>query len=592
MGIWKKALSAGLAAALLASVAATSAFALASYTTTGYLTCTNAANPVTCTQVADGISTVTLTGVGSSAATSSLYITATGATIISAGAPFVLSGTAVTAPANTAIGTGTITLRAPSAPGSAAVTVYTIDTGTGVASLDGTLTITFTASSGLDVSAANSTVTTYGAASGCTGTASSSAPATPSNHYVGDLCVTVEDGNGNPVVGAVVTATITPVGFVVGDFAGQTTTRSTDANGMALVQIWSSGIAGTGIISTSATYNSKTTSFTPVSFMFTGTATSVVFTQSAYSVAENTGTTTVAGTVNLKDATGNLIGGDCGSLNGAWAFTSGTTTVFTDAALGPVQTDGSCNVIVPKPVANALGSSVFTVTYTPTSSSALAATTFTMYASGDVSSVTPTFSAATITPGAAATITVAAGDAGGRPVADGTEVNMIVSAGAFTPLIAKTSNGLATFTYLAPFNTGTVSALATVTTDVSASTTVSGTGTASVGAVAPVSSATNASALGVTKSGPFSVTTKVASIGKYVTFKMSFGAAAAGQTVDIMMASKNSAGVWSSFTKRTARVADSNGDVYFYWRTSSASWLSFYGSLSGTTTPARQARWR
>ena len=595
MGIWKKTLSAALAGALLASVAATTAFAaLPSYTTTAYLSCLAAANPSTCSQVADGISTVTLEGAATVPSGDSLYITATGASIISVGGQFTLTGSAVTAPAGAALGSGdTITLRSPSAPGSAAVNVYTIDTATGVASLDGTLTITFTASSGLDVSAANSTVKTYGTSSGCTGTAVTSAPALPSNTYVGDLCVTVEDGNGNPVNGAVVTATISPVGGVEGDFFGQTTTLTTGSNGVADISIWSTGIAGTAVISTSATFNSKTTSFAPVSFMFTGTPASLVFTQSGYSVAENTVGTTVVGTVNEKDASGNLIGCDAASANGTWAVTSGTTTVFADGTVAATaNSDGSCNVSVPAPVANALGSSAFTLSYTPTSGTAIKAAPFTVYASGDVATVTVAFSAATITPGGTAKITVTAVDAGGRPVADtNTAPTMILSAGAATPL-SGLSNGMATATYLAPFNTGTVTALATVSTDVSASTSVSGSGSANVGAVVPVTAATNASALGVTKTGPFTTTTKVAALGKYVTFKMSFGAAAAGQHVSILVASKSASGVWSTFAVKTARVADASGNVYFYWRSSSAAWLSIRGSLSGTMSNAVQARWR
>jgi hypothetical protein len=123
--IWKKAISAVTSAALLASLLATSAFAQVGTSgqsdQTNVLDCSAAAvhTLATCSQVADGISTVTLSGDVTAPGAprdltgKSLYISASGATIIGVGGQFVLAGGIVTGPvAQVVAGTDTITLRA------------------------------------------------------------------------------------------------------------------------------------------------------------------------------------------------------------------------------------------------------------------------------------------------------------------------------------------------------------------------------------------------------------------------------------------------------------------------------------------------
>lgn len=111
-------------------------------------------------------------------------------------------------------------------------------------------------------------------------------------------------------------------------------------------------------------------------------------------------------------------------------------------------------------------------------------------------------------------------------------------------------------------------------------------------------SLTNASALGVTTVGPFSNTTKVQATGKYITWRFVGGSTLANKTIQIWTATKNSAGVWSAFTKLTSRKANAAGNVYYYLRSSSAKWISVRGYFPGDTTtasawsPARQGRWR
>ena len=102
---------------------------------------------------------------------------------------------------------------------------------------------------------------------------------------------------------------------------------------------------------------------------------------------------------------------------------------------------------------------------------------------------------------------------------------------------------------------------------------------------------TSGTALGATKVGPFTVATKVAKLGKYVTWKFSGGSALVGKTVQIWVATKNSAGKWSAFTLLTARTVDASGNAYFWWKTSSKAWISVRAGYLTTLSVATQARW-
>ena len=119
---------------------------------------------------------------------------------------------------------------------------------------------------------------------------------------------------------------------------------------------------------------------------------------------------------------------------------------------------------------------------------------------------------------------------------------------------------------------------------------------ATVGVKAPIAM-TAGSSLGFTKIGPFTSATKVAALGKYVTWKFAGGAALAGKTVEIQVATRGATS-WSSFTTVTKRVADASGNVYYWTKKSSAAWISvraYYPGDDSTATsssPGRQARWR
>ena len=207
-------------------------------------------------------------------------------------------------------------------------------------------------------------------------------------------------------------------------------------------------------------------------------------------------------------------------------------------------------------------------------------------------SFTAAATSTTVVPNGTSTITVKVLDDNKLPAPDGTPVvavssgvgNVIGSGG--TVGSATTSKGAATFTYLAPANAGS----GTVTVSVADATPVSQAIAFTIGGVAPATGYAAASSLGVTSSGPFTTATKLPRIGAFVTVRLSFGAAAAGQTIGVYVAARAN-GVWSGFAALTSRVADSRGNVYFHWRASRASWWSVYGQLSGARSNAVQVRW-
>jgi hypothetical protein len=103
---------------------------------------------------------------------------------------------------------------------------------------------------------------------------------------------------------------------------------------------------------------------------------------------------------------------------------------------------------------------------------------------------------------------------------------------------------------------------------------------------------TNATRLGVTQVGAFTTATKIQRTGRYVTYRIDFGVAAAGDAVQIWGATKTG-NDWSAFTVVTTRIANASGVVYYYIRHNSATWRSYRGFWvdGGAWTPARQARW-
>jgi len=109
---------------------------------------------------------------------------------------------------------------------------------------------------------------------------------------------------------------------------------------------------------------------------------------------------------------------------------------------------------------------------------------------------------------------------------------------------------------------------------------------------------TAGTAQGATTATLFTATTKVTSVGRYVTWQFSGGPAMAGKRVEIWVATRVGTDPWSVFTNRTARIADASGDAYFHLRSATATWVSARAYFPGDETaaavwsPARLGRYR
>jgi hypothetical protein len=119
-----------------------------------------------------------------------------------------------------------------------------------------------------------------------------------------------------------------------------------------------------------------------------------------------------------------------------------------------------------------------------------------------------------------------------------------------------------------------------------------------IGPPAVATSITNGSALGVTKTGPFTFATKVTPHGTYVTWQAHMSPALAGEKVSVWMATKPIGGTtWSSFAPFSSRVVDASGNAYFYFKSTSARWVSIKFSFAGnsahsaTTSLSRVAKY-
>ena len=183
------------------------------------------------------------------------------------------------------------------------------------------------ANSAIKITAGTCTVNAGG--TGFTEAAITSGAATPSNTNVGTLCVLVNDGNGNPIAnGTAVTGTITPIGGLqhaapippaLGVF-GQTS-GTTTLGGVATFAIFSTGLAGTATIAVSVTVGTTTTSFAPVTFIFTGPIATVTATNNVFAMLASAAlATTDVVRFTAKDAAGNFV-----PTTGATAVSSDTT---------------------------------------------------------------------------------------------------------------------------------------------------------------------------------------------------------------------------------------------------------------------------
>ena len=109
------------------------------------------------------------------------------------------------------------------------------------------------------------------------------------------------------------------------------------------------------------------------------------------------------------------------------------------------------------------------------------------------------------------------------------------------------------------------------------------------------------SALGLDPADGYSDGTKLQVVGRYITFRLSFGPQYAGKLIVIthsFRALPPAPPSWGSFFGATGRMADANGDVLYHFRSGVPAWISVRGFYGGSTgldpaiTTACQGRWR
>lgn len=93
--------------------------------------------------------------------------------------------------------------------------------------------------------------------------------------------------------------------------------------------------------------------------------------------------------------------------------------------------------------------------------------------------------------------------------------------------------------------------------------------------------------------GAYTAGTKVAGVGRYVTWRANLGATAAGKSVGVYVSAKGSDGSWGPWTRLTGRTADASGNVLYSRREAVSAWLSVRFSVDGLSfSKATQARWQ
>jgi hypothetical protein len=497
-----------------------------------------------------------------------------------------VSGTSVSATGKT-----TVTLVAPSAVSTAIVQLY--DAGV----LLDTLTIPFSASSttGAYISVTAPTPASIGSAlnsgpSAMTATVFNSSNVAQANQIVvatASLGYLLTNGAGYCVNSATANSAL----------AASSCIEVTNTLGQATVDLFGGGVGGTSTVTfTSGTLTTSTT------VTLGGTFSKLVINQLAYSLATSGALTTVA-VVTPEDAAGNVIQLD----NAAGAFSTAVSSGIFTAAPFVNGAAYSPDVVAVGATAGLSGYAGYPLTLTcgpnaGTSTITVSATddyvvpnttitgTLTVSCAGAAASFTITPSATSVAQGGSLTLAVKALDSAGNPAPDSTTVSMfgnnvgtvIPTSGTAQPI--NTSAGSASFTFLAPNYSG-VATLTAFVSGITASKSV--TITVGTGVTPPSSGGAShaASALGITTSGSFTTATKLPVKGKYVTIK--FYGLTAGQSVIVMAASKSGT-TWSAFAPKSTRIANASGVVYYYYRSTSAAWLSFMVSGGNSV----QARWR
>ena len=543
------------------------------------------------TQVADGMSYISLAFGNAVIAPSTLSISVTGGYFIGGVGVFDPAGQPYLTYPRTAIllnstysqlGSSDSLYLASSTAGNAVVTVSYYTASTNSTTYDSIATYSFTAATIPTVSTSYSSTT-----------APSSIPASPTGDTGKNITTFVANPNNVAItVGATVTWTLSPLGYFGSTGSNTASTTVNSAGTYTSPDIFSTGTVGATTLTTSISYLGVTYTLPNATITFVGAPAKIVLSNSAYVLDDSAAADPNALLAVVTDAAGNAI--KSGITLSAGSYTPANIFTVTPGAYS--LTDGAWDISAV--CSGTPGTATVTVTV-PSGSSTItsnAATLVCADALGPTTQGTFTVSAKspTVAPNGTDTISVNVKDDNGLPAPDGTSVSAYtngvgaVVSGATNPNAATTSNGVATFTYLAPSN----AASATVTVFVSNTSTGSAAVSLTIGTPAPAVSATGGSALGLATSG-FTATTKVAALNKYVTWQFSFGSAAAGQPIKIWLATKSGT-TWSSFgTALTVRTADANGTVTFHWRFSTAKWVSVRAQLGTTNiyTHAYQARW-
>ena len=484
----------------------------------------------------DAAYTVTTSGVGSIVGTPVSSIgSSANSMVLGSGSSYVWF--------NSAIDTGTATAHASDNPGSAA-SFHTAETlqFSVVSAVAGTQTITATPTNGTGAvvtetitwgaapvfSSANSYAYVIDATTAATAASTIAAPKPTADAttaqtkgsgaptQVAVIQVRLMDNESSPVglPTKTVSASISGAGLLEGSandstFAGAVAavaSSTTDGSGYAAFSVLNSGVAGTGTITLSYTdangvvnslgshvvvfYNTTPASFKVTQNLKVGTAGAALGVNNSAANSGTTVATTPAIEIQALDASGNIVGGLTGftAVSSNTNVLSNTITVAEDTS-SAANAAGSGNYIVqPTFAAGAVSGSSATLTVTWTSADGLtkvsaAPVTFTV-GGATISTLTLTSDAASYTPGQKVTLTLAAKDSSGNPVADGdygvwgnTALN-----GAITPVTASaqlTSNpfaagsasaapsyevvgGVATTTIYAPYTDGTVSLTSTL----------------------------------------------------------------------------------------------------------------------------------
>ncbi len=501
-------------------------------------------------------------------------------------------GTATNTASLTAV-SATANLQAPTTAGTALLKLYVTPASGGAATLVYTTTVGFTAlaaPAALVVGSPNpSTIQS----------ATTSGPSV--------LTATVYDATNTPMAGQLVTVS-TNLGYLGTNGAGSCANSSstataasscaavTNASGQVSAWLFAGGLSGTATVTFSVGTLKGTATVSIV-----GPLAKLTATQTVDSTATGAAAPVIVAYLNATDAAGvpytniatsnfTISATPAGILTASPSVGAYVAATATTPAGYPVRLQ--CG---PNSGTVTLSASVTNTAVVPNQT--ITALPFQVSCAGPAASFTISPSATSVQPGGTLTVTVNVRDAANIPAPDGTSVtmftngvgNVVATSGGSS---ATTDGGAASFYFLAPSSAGTAvltAFVSGVTGPQSVSITV-GTPTPP----APPVAYTAASALGVTMSGPFTTATKLPKLGQYITVKFSLGAAAAGKIVTIYEAARtpaNTTGTWGAFHGLTTRIADANGNVYFYWKSTSAAWLSFYAGLNGSYSNSSQARW-